>query len=180
VFRSEIELPFGLVKKDRLLAETITRQKERSSRRVPHREREHTVELFHERLAVTLVQVHDDLGIRPCAESVALLRELLPKLLEVVDLAVENGPGLSVLAGLRLIPRHEVDDPKSAYPESSVWIVVFTRRIRTPVRERLAHEPHLRDTLTLRLTYDADDPAHLSRRPSLGSRAWDPAAYLRA
>src|SRR5205085_12232924 len=105
---------------DGLLAKPIARQNERSSRRVPHCEGEHAIELLHERFAVTLVQMDDDLGIRARAEGVALLGKLVTKLLEVVDLAVENGPHALVLAALRLIAGDEVDDPKTSHAESRV------------------------------------------------------------
>jgi len=160
VLRSEIQLAVGFVQKHRLLTETVSREHKGSARRIPDRHREHAVELLDEGVSVALVQMDDDLGVRTCAEGVALLRELVTKLVEVVDLPVENGPDVFVFATLRLIAGDEVDDAKTPDTKTRVWIAVLAGRIRPAVDERFAHPTHHGGPIAFHDPHNACDPTH--------------------
>src|SRR6185436_1924721 len=98
----------------RLLAETIARQHQLLAPVVPQRDREHAVELARKLITHLLVEVNDDLGVALRREAVPLLFEALAQLLEVVDLAVLDGPDRSVLVAHRLMATGDVDDAQPA------------------------------------------------------------------
>src|SRR5688572_19164243 len=107
----EQQLPFPLEVEERLLPKPVAREEKRACCRVPDGQCEHPLELLDRTVPIALVHVHYDFRVRARAEAMSLRDELLPELLEVVDLTVEHGPDSILLPALWLVTRHEVDHP---------------------------------------------------------------------
>ena len=95
---------------ERLDAETVAREDEALSPRVPDRDREHPPETLREKRPVLLVEVREDLRVALRAEGMALVDELGTQLAVVVDLAVLHDGDRAVLVRQRLVARLQVDD----------------------------------------------------------------------
>lgn len=80
---------------------------------IPHREREHAVQLTRQIRAVLLVGVDYDLRVRSRREGVATLREALADCGEVVYLAVLDHGNAQVLVADRLLASSEIDDAEA-------------------------------------------------------------------
>src|SRR5262249_52854235 len=107
---SEREELGPIVVEERLLPRAIPGEEELLPLRVPEGEREHAVEGAGDVLSALLVEVKDHLAVALALEAMARL-ELLPELLEVVDLPVEDEPEGPVLVRHRLAGGlGEVDD----------------------------------------------------------------------
>src|SRR2546425_2996161 len=74
----------------RLDAEAVAGQEQRSRGRVPDREREHATQPLHALRAVLLVEMQDRLGVALSGERMSPRDQHAPELAEVVDLAVED------------------------------------------------------------------------------------------
>src|SRR5215831_4475338 len=95
---------------ERLLAETIARNKQTFTLLVPQRKSEHPVEVLDHFAAVFLVQVRQDFGVRFTAEGVTARLQTGTQLAIVVDFAVENdGNGLIFVEG-RLLAGQQIDN----------------------------------------------------------------------
>ena len=97
----------------RLLAEPVARKQQRARARVPERERVHAVERVDEVTAVLLVQMHENLGVRPRSEEMTLGGKPISQGPEVVDLAVEHAVNGVVFVAERLVAARDVDDAQS-------------------------------------------------------------------
>src|SRR5437773_12525691 len=80
----------GLRVVERLDTQPVAAEEQRLPLPIPDGEGEHATKSFDASLAVLLVQVHDDLGVRGRREPMPLRMELDPELPVVVDAAVED------------------------------------------------------------------------------------------
>src|SRR5688572_2517817 len=74
----------------RLLAKSITRQKQTAAAIVPQREREHAVNVFDHVAAVLFVKVRQDFSVRRAPKSMSAGLQIRAQLAIVVNLTVEN------------------------------------------------------------------------------------------
>ena len=109
-------------------------------------------------VAVLLVQVHEDLGVRARLEAVAEVFQAPAQRLVVVDLAVEDGHERAVLVGDRLMAALDVDDAQAAHAQPHVVVEVKALVVRASVAQHLGHAPH--DAL-VGPAHHAADAAHL-------------------
>ncbi len=123
----------------RLLSQTVARQHEPATARVPHRQREHPVQVLDEPGAVLLVEVDDHLGVAAGGEPVTGRLEPLTQLEVVVDLAVEDHDRVPVLAEDRLVARGQVDHAEALDPEPDALAGVHSTGVRPPMLDRPAH-----------------------------------------
>ena len=89
-------------------AESVACEKETSLRAIPHRERELSVQSIEERRAALLVEMDQELAVRPAGELVAVRLELGAELAPIEDLAVEDRAHGAVLVAERLLAVIEV------------------------------------------------------------------------
>ena len=61
------------------------------------------------------------------------------KLLEVVDLSVEDDDDVAVLVEDRLVARGEIYDPEALYPKTDATVNMYSARVRSPVLDVPAH-----------------------------------------
>ena len=87
----------------RLLPELVAREQQPPVAPVPEGEREHPAQPLEHPLAVVLVQVDEDLGVRPRPELMPCRRQLPVERFVVVDLAVEHDEHAAVLVRDRLV-----------------------------------------------------------------------------
>ena len=156
---------------ERLLAEAIARQHERTRALVPHGEGEHPAESVNTALPALLVEVHDHLSVRLRTERMPTGAQLISKLDVVVDLAVEGDPDRPVLVRDRLAAAIQVDDrePADRHPERAariesplIWTAV-EHRVRHPVQQIPVDGGAVEVIL-------ARDPAHTLRASASTSR----------
>ena len=100
-----------------LLAHRVAGQQKPSPWLVPHRKREHPIQVLGERLSPGLVSVGQNFGVTPGTETVAQTFELDPELTEVVNLSVEDGLHRPGLVGHRLTARLEIDHAQAGVTE---------------------------------------------------------------
>src|ERR1051326_2230437 len=127
---------------ERLLAGAIARQNQASIQLVVNRDREHAAQLFDEGIAVLVVEVNDDFGVRVRLERVALALEPRLRFAVVVDLAVENTERRSRSVGDGLRAVDETDHFQPADAERTLRRVVETHFVRTTMHEAFAHPRH--------------------------------------
>src|SRR5687768_18519658 len=94
----------------RLDADAVPGDEEDVRSGIPDGEGEHATQTRDAVLAELLVGVNYDLGVAGGSEAMSAGQQLLPKLREIVDLAVEDDPDRAVLIGHRLNRRFQVDD----------------------------------------------------------------------
>ena len=132
------ERPVGETRpNERLLAEAVAREHESLPRPIPEREREHSLEAPDEVRPVLLVRVRQDRRIAGAADAV--VAKLLPELLEVVELAVEDADDVVRLVGDRLEARGQVEHAEALMPEHATAVRVRRSLIRPAVRDCGAH-----------------------------------------
>jgi hypothetical protein len=157
---------------ERLLAGAVPREQEAPVALVPERDREHAAEARHPVGAVLLVAVDDRLRVRSGGEPMASGNQLVPQLLEVVDLAVEHHDDRPVLVEHGLIARRQIDDRQAAVPQPHAPLEVKAVGIGATMGHRGGHaaEELARDRVPRVRMDDAGDPTHVSR-PSAHRRA---------
>ena len=150
----------------RLDPETVARQEQPAPALVPHSQGEHAPQPLDHRIAVVLVEVHEDLGVGGRAEAVPGGDTLMAQLREVVDLAVVDDPDATVLAGHGMMPGREVDDLKASHAESRRTIDEEALVVRAAMVDAIGHPlEHGSVGDAIRARQDvADDAAH---QPSL-------------
>src|SRR5438128_2453790 len=84
--------------------ETIASRKQTPVSPVPDCEGEHTAQILHAISPVLLIQVDNGFGVALCAIAVTATFEIPPQLLVVVNLAVEDNPGILVFVRNGLMP----------------------------------------------------------------------------
>ena len=107
--------------------------------RIPQGDGELTVEILHEAVAMAVVQVDDDLGVRPGVEHVAGGLEFRAQLDVVEDLAVEYRPHIAVRVVDRLISGGQIDDRQSGMREPHARLCMEAITVRPTVREGVDH-----------------------------------------
>ena len=138
----EAAIPLGV--EQRLLTEVIAGDEQALAAAVPDREHEHAPEPLEHPLAFVLEQVHEDLGVGAGAELVPAPPELLPQLLVVVDLAVEDHLQVAVFVRDRLVPAGEVDDAEPTHAEPEATFDEGAPVVGPPMPDGVAHPPDLR------------------------------------
>ena len=122
----------------RLDAETIAPEQQVTSGSIPVGESEHPAQPLHAPLAVLLVQVHEDLGIRARREAMPPGDELARELAIVVDLAIRRHPDGGVLVRHGLLAAREIDDAEPAHSHSQRARQVVAPAVRATVGQNLA------------------------------------------
>ena len=142
---------------ERLLAGVIADEQTALPRIVPHRDREHAEEARGELGAPILVEMRDDLGVRPRAEVVTLGFKRGTELGEVVELAVlcrPDGPGL---IRERLAPAFDVEDAEAPGAQREAGTRDQELVVRSAIGDTTEH--HL-DGGGVGLAEDAGDATH--------------------
>ena len=106
---------------------------------VPDDKGEHAPQTLGKLRAKLLVALEDDLGVRVGEERTPGGDELLPKLLEIVDLAVIGQDQLPVLADHRLVSIGKVDDGKTAVGDGAVLVHKKSLVVGTAVADFIRH-----------------------------------------
>ena len=86
-----------------------------------------------------LVEVRDDRRVAGAADIVAARGEVVAELVEVVELAVEDGHDVAGLVGDRLAASDEVDDTQAPVAEHAASEGVDRALVRPAVDERVVH-----------------------------------------
>ena len=123
----------------RLLADPIACEDEALAAAVPEGHGEHAEQVLGEGGAVLLVQVGDDGRVAGAADLVPALRQLVPELEEVVDLAVEDADDVAGLVLHGLAAGDEVDHLQAAVAEHAASERVHRPLVRPAVEERGVH-----------------------------------------
>src|SRR5262249_27105292 len=97
-------------------------------------------------LAVLLIGMHDDFGIRVRRKPVAVPLQIGTKFVKIVDLAVQDHPNRVVLIADGLIPGSEVDDAEApmAKTDSLIGADVAARGVRAAMHQGVGHAPENR------------------------------------
>ncbi len=152
----------------RLLAEPVANEHEPFEPPVPERDREHAFEVLGKREPPFFVGVRDQRRIACAADLVACCEELTTELVEVVELAVEDGDDLAALVAHRLVACLQVDHREAAVAEHAapkrldgavVGAAVYDRRVHGFDQPRVGRVPAKKSA----------DPAH-AREPRLRGR----------
>ena len=138
-FRAKNKLAIDLGVKQWLLADAIARDKKFLSALIPNSEGKHAAQMFGTVGAILVVGVNDRFGVAICIEGVAEFLELLAEFAVVVDLAVENDPGSSILIVNRLLPALQVDDRQAAHAQADRAVEVEPVVIRSTMLDGSAH-----------------------------------------
>src|SRR5438445_8947575 len=137
--RSKNEAATEICVIQRFDAESIARKEKLSSLRVPDCKCEHSAQLLHEIGTEILIEVNDHFGVRARGEFVAAVDQLLPKRLEVVNLAVEDDPHGSVFIRNGLMTGMQIDDAQASHAHSDMRRDKETLVVRPTVHEGRAH-----------------------------------------
>ncbi len=114
---------------ERLLPEPVARDEQPAPAAVPHREREHAVQAFDDRVAPRAIAVEDHLHVAVGAERVTEQLELATKLALVVDLGVRDQDDAVVRAhGLRAAV--DVHDRQARVGQAEAGFHVRRRAVR--------------------------------------------------
>src|SRR5262249_24395772 len=103
----------------------------------------HSAQSLDTPLAPLLVAVHDDLGVRSAAKTMAGRLEFSPQLPEVENLAVEGEPHGLVLVDDRLFAGLEVDDREAPVAEPRAALDSAASPVGTPVDHRVREPSEL-------------------------------------
>ena len=119
---------------ERFNPETIPRQQKTLVLLAPQGEGEHATKAIEKVHAPLGEAAHQYFSIRTRTEGVARTRQLVPKLLEVVDLPIFNDPHLLAVFGHRLVPgRREVEDRQPTDPQRDGVTAPYAGVVRSPV-----------------------------------------------
>jgi len=143
----------------RLLAEPIARQKNATGSQVGNGEREHAIEVLDAGIAEFFVGVDNRFGIGLRAELVAARNQRSPKIVMVVDLAVEGDPHLSVFVGHGLFAARPVDDGKASMAKCQPGRMKGTAAIWTAMAHRVRHPVDGLSNTGLKIPVQANDAA---------------------
>ena len=119
----------------RLDAIGVTRQEEPLALGIPNREGKHTPQVVHHRLALLVVEVQQNLGIRLAAKHPAFGFEAFAEGAIIVDLTVKRHDELTVSARHRLrASLRKIDDRETPMPKPDASVVrnPFALPIRSP------------------------------------------------
>ena len=123
----------------RLLPDPVAGEDEALARAIPERDRKHPAERGRKVDAMLLVRVRDDRRVAGSRHRVALLREVTPHFVEVVQLAVEDRDDVAGLVRRGLLSRLEVDDPEPAMAENAPAERRDATRVGTSMDEGRRH-----------------------------------------
>jgi len=145
-----------------LEAQVIARHQHLAALDVQDRDRKLPAQAAEALRALLLVEVHDRLGVAVRAEGVALLLQLLPQRLVVVDLPVEDQGQRPVLVVDRLLPAREVDDAQPAHAERDARLDVIALVVGPAMHHGVAHrlDPRAQVGLGHPRIDEPRDPAH--------------------
>ena len=146
---------------ERLDAKDIAGAKELVLLLVPDDEGVHTAQAIEYGLAPLFVAVQEALGVGAAVELIALGLELGAKLLEVVDLAVEDDDDAAVLVGHGLSASlGQVEDRQAAEAQGNAAVDKLTAHVGTAMDDAVHHlGEHL--GLVIRPTDKTDKTAHI-------------------
>ena len=150
----------GLVVIERLDAKDVAGTKELVLVLVVNHKRVHAAQAVDQVLAPLLVAVHQDLGVGVAVEGVAGCLQLGAKLLEVIDLAVENDRDLAVVARHGLSASFgKVKNRKTTEAKGNVVDDMLAAHIGTTVDDAIHHGRENQLTLFI-CTGKTDKTAH--------------------
>ncbi len=120
------------------------------------------MEMLEKPLALVFVKMGNHLAVRARLELVAALHQLLTKLAEVVNFAIEHHPDRLVLIGDRLAAARQIDDRKPLKSQSNRRMVISAFVVRPAVTHRVRREFQLLLGRNLAaLAEKSNDPAHI-------------------
>src|SRR6266850_372666 len=136
---TENQFTIELRVEQRFLPDTISGQEKRLRSLVPDCEGEHAAQVFWTVGAVLIVGVYYGFGVTIGVEPVAKLLQLPAQLAIVVNLAVENDPGGTVLIMNRLLTAFQIDDRQPAHCQAHALTEIKAVLVRAPVTNGLVH-----------------------------------------
>ena len=96
---------------ERLLAQTVARQKQFLPARIPDCKRKHAAQMLHAVRAILLIQMHNDLGVALRREHMPARQQRRAQLTVVIDLAIKRNPDRAILIRQRLMAAgRKIDD----------------------------------------------------------------------
>src|SRR5438874_6839239 len=134
---------------------------------VPDRECEHPVEPREHAVAPLLETVDEHLGVAVvCCEDVAAADELLTKLREVVDLAVEYDATSVAFVPHWLVTTLQIDDAQATHPERDAVLPhdFGTAVVRPTVNQGIRHRVDLTLEVPREQSHDCHEAAHSNHR----------------
>lgn len=146
----------------------IPRKDQTLPRGVPERDRELPVQEVDEAVPMTLVEVHDHLGVRLRVEAVSFGHEAVAQLDVVEYLAIENHPDGAIFVVDRLVAALHVDDAQARMAEAHGAIQMEPRAVRTAMAKHCNHRMQL-GAIRARPVHAAQysgDAAHRSDLPA--------------
>ncbi len=141
--------------------EAVAGEQQSLSLCIPQCESEHPLEQVYGRVAVFLVQVHQDFRVATGGKAMSLRLEAGAQLAVIVDLAIEHDDDGAVLVGDRLMAARHVDDAEALGAEADAVGDVEALVVRPAVDHGVRHSLQHR---SVQDAYDATDPAHCSAR----------------
>ena len=124
---------------EQLDAKRITGEYQPAQSNVPNCQAKHAIDVVQHLIAPLFVSVQDYLSVGISAKHMAIALQLTLKLLEVIDLAVENHPYRLFLVRHRLVTARKIDDREPTKPESERSVNVVTLVVRPSMGDGLCH-----------------------------------------
>src|SRR5690606_6268225 len=145
-----------------LHAEAVARGEEDALPRVPECEGEFALEMRKAAYAMILIEMDEDLAVRPAPEPMALLRKLGADAIVVVEFPVHHGHHLPILVCKRLLPALGIDHckPGMAEPCPPVRRDMDTASIRATMGKGRSRAPDILRLHRLPPGEDGKDAAH--------------------
>src|SRR5262249_32227107 len=129
---------------ERLLAESIAREKEALAPRVPDRVGVHAAQPLQAFGTFLFVEVNQRLRVGRGVELVAARDQIGAQFLVLVDLAVEDDPDAAIFIGDGLVAGIEVDDGEAAHTDGAAAIDIDAFLIGAAVANLAAHRANRR------------------------------------
>src|SRR5215471_314146 len=114
--KNEISILNGI--KQRLLADSVSRQHQSLRSIVPKGEGKHSAQSFWGITSVLLVRVNNDFCIAVCIEGMTESFQFSPQFLVIVDFSVEHDPYCSIFVMNGLIPGDEINHCQASNSEA--------------------------------------------------------------
>src|SRR5690242_2200872 len=145
----------------RLDAEPVTRTEQRSSLRVPDRERKHPAEIFYAIRAVFFICVNDCLGVAACCVAMSRLLEFRTKRRMIENLTVVGDPDRARFVRHRLVAAGKIDNAEPPMSEIGDSVLVNALPVRAAMADGVHHPSQIRFRRRLPLeVYESGYSAH--------------------
>src|SRR5215472_303548 len=145
--KDEISILNGI--KQRLFADSVSRQQQSLRSIVPEGEGKHSAQSLRGIASILLVRVNNDFSIAACIEGMTEGFQFSPQFLVIVDFSVEHNPYSSIFVMNGLIPGDEINHCQASNSETYRGVLAavdpgrrFRRRIRIVARALRAAMNH--------------------------------------